>query len=327
MGIDLQTSKDVAGRGYLNDYDIAQFQYPSDLDTSPEYGGHRVMFFINVLAAGQISRTDKYDLNTMPIPEGEQTSYLDKAKSSNQADRLKSTLGGMLPAEAQSMLTVLAPKRRLKAAVSLYVPNALTTSYSVNWGEGDLDEMTSGETKLRYLMGAMDQSKNASGTQNVAKTFAGSTAAKIMNGQQYLQKAIGLAPGQSKAQQLFKNVDFRDFSFQYEFAPKSESEAAKVLNIIRLLRHHMLPEYFDTEQYLYIYPSEFEIRHYSGSVENPYLEKYATAVLTGMTINYTPNGQHQTFANGMPTHINIDMRFKELSTPSKETSPSNDRGI
>jgi hypothetical protein len=89
----------------------------------------------------------------------------------------------------------------------------------------------------------------------------------------------------------------------------------------------MLPEYFDANQYLYIYPSEFEVKYYIKEKENELLEKYATAVLTSMNINYTPNGQFMTFADGMPTHINLDLRFKELSTPTKETSPSDKVGV
>jgi hypothetical protein len=55
-----------------------------------------------------------------------------------------------------------------------------------------------------------------------------------------------------------------------------------------------------------------------------------TAVLTNMSVNYTPNGQFTTFGgemDGMPTHINITMTFKELGLLSKETSPFDKSGL
>jgi hypothetical protein len=310
-----------------SNYDIEQFQYPTDLSSSNEYGGHRVMFFINVLSGGKIARTDKNDMSTMAIPESELTSVNERAQK---------VFAEAVKPEAGSILNVLAPKRRLKAAVSLYVPNALTTSYSVNWSEESSESMMGGETMLRGILGAVEQPSNSAGSdvddalaraKNASSPVASMIATKVLNGMPYVQKASGIAPGQSKAQQLFRNVDFREFAFQYEFAPKSSEEAKKVLNIIRLFRHHMLPEYFDANQYLYIYPSEFEVKYYIKEKENELLEKYATAVLTSMNINYTPNGQFMTFADGMPTHINLDLRFKELSTPTKETSPSDKVGV
>jgi hypothetical protein len=41
-------------------------------------------------------------------------------------------------------------------------------------------------------------------------------------------------------------------------------------------------------------------------------------VLTDLNINYTPNGSFTTFANGMPTQINIQMTFKELAILTKD---------
>lgn len=144
---------------------------------------------------------------------------------------------------------------------------------------------------------------------------------KVLDGQNYLQKASRITSGNSKMEQLFKGVDFRTFSYDYDFAPRSEEEAKAVLDIIRMFRYHMLPEYADKNNYLYIYPSEFEIKYFKGDSENTYLEKQMTAVLTNCTVNYTPNGQFNTFANGMPTQIRLQLQFKELGVATKESSP------
>jgi len=88
-----------------------------------------------------------------------------------------------------------------------------------------------------------------------------------------------------------------------------------------MFRYHMLPEYFDKTNFMYIYPSEFDVKYYSGDKENEHLEKQMTAVLTSCSINYTPDGQFNTFSNGMPTKIRMQLQFKELAVPTKETSP------
>jgi hypothetical protein len=48
------------------------------------------------------------------------------------------------------------------------------------------------------------------------------------------------------------------------------------------------------------------------------LNRQTSAVLTDMTVNYSPQGQFNTFENGMPTQINITLQFTELSTLTKE---------
>jgi hypothetical protein len=93
----------------------------------------------------------------------------------------------------------------------------------------------------------------------------------------------------------------------------------------------MLPEFLDQMSFMYIYPSEFNIKYYTNGAENKYLEKLSTCVLKSMDVDYTPNGQFTTFStdeNGaMPVQINISLVFQELSKPTKETSPWEGPGL
>jgi len=77
---------------------------------------------------------------------------------------------------------------------------------------------------------------------------------------------------------------------------------------------------------LYLYPSEFDIKYYRGDSENEYLEKQFSAVLTNMSINYSPMGIFNTFPNGMPTMITCQLNFRELNVATKETSPYDKSG-
>lgn len=304
-----------------NTYSISQFQYPDNLCDDTEYAGHKVVFFINIQAGGSIAKkgTDGYDFTVMPGSDVNPNAPDSQIKGD--------TIG--------NLLDVLKPKRRLLSAIALYIPNSLVSSYSVQWSEESSEDMIGGETLARTLLKSGDENVAAAASSYVGSTagtaaakllqsaqaLGGYAATKVLNGLPYAQKALGVTPGQSKAQQLFRGVNFRDFNFSYTFAPKSEAEAENVLNIIKMFKYHMLPEFFDSQQYLYIYPSEFDIKYFIKDVENKYIEKQATAVLTNLSVNYTPNNQFMTFENGMPTHIVLDLSFKELAMASKETQP------
>jgi hypothetical protein len=80
----------------------------------------------------------------------------------------------------------------------------------------------------------------------------------------------------------------------------------------------MHPEFKDTNKFLYVYPSEFDISYYSNGVENRNIHRHTSCVLTEMAINYTPNAAFNTFADGSPTQINVQMTFRELSLMDKD---------
>jgi hypothetical protein len=132
-----------------------------------------------------------------------------------------------------------------------------------------------------------------------------------------MSAATGLAANPKK-EQVFKGVDFRTFSFDYQFFPRSEPEAANVLNIIKQFKYHMHPEFKDANNFLYIYPSEFDISYYQNGEENMNIHRHTSCVLQEMTVNYTPNGAFTTFPNGMPTQINVTLGFRELALLTKD---------
>ena len=80
----------------------------------------------------------------------------------------------------------------------------------------------------------------------------------------------------------------------------------------------MHPEFKDANNFVYIYPSEFDVMYYQGGQENTNLHKHTSCVLTEMNVNYTPNGNFTTFANGMPTQINVTLAFRELALLTKD---------
>lgn len=317
-------------------------QYPLNLDTSPEFGKNRVVFFINVTGNGKLSRSQDSGGSATGVPDYRSLAtnipknQFYRSSGSNVKSAIRST------ADSLGLdVKVLSPMRRLIAAISLYVPNQLGTSYGTIWQEEDLSTAAIMDAflgagikgvnayKSDQDLNQVDALANGIGTGASAAGSVAKTAAitKMIGNMSYVQKATRLTPGNSKAEQLFQGVEFRTFQLAYQFAPKSKDEAKAVLDIIRMFRYHMLPEYYDDQTFLYIYPSEFEVKYYKGDKENEYLEKQMTAVLTNCSVDYTPNGQFNTFEEGMPSQINMTLSFKELGLATKETSPYNRSGV
>jgi len=209
--------------------------------------------------------------------------------------------------------------KRLVTAIALHTPNQFTTRYGMNWNETDTDAfqlaMRGGETLGKAISDYA--TGNVSNVSEPLKSMASAIMLKTSSGREAVSAITGLAPNPKK-EQIFKSVDFRTFQFEYNFFPKSKQEYQNVQNIIYLFKLHMHPEYKDTGNFLYLYPSEFDIVHYSGIDENFNLPRHTSCALSELSINYSPQGQFTSFDGGAPTQINIVMTFKELSQLSKE---------
>ena len=104
----------------------------------------------------------------------------------------------------------------------------------------------------------------------------------------------------------------------YKFFARSADEANNINQIINAFKLHMHPEFKDAYNFLYIYPSEFDIFYYNNNVENLNLHRHTSVVLTDLDVAYTPQNVFTAFSDGMPTQINISMTFRELALLTKD---------
>jgi hypothetical protein len=308
--------------------------YPEDLDVESSgdidrktgketfrspYNDQMVVFFINVAEKGQTANATGTLQKTYDIPpeDYEWTNSGTKVAASANTDATGLTYSKM---------------RRLDTAIALHMPNSLRNQYSVMWGEAEDEEMRKGEL-IAQTLATMKSSDSNSGTATAIAKVAEVTATGMLSDLigEYGRKTARTTKGNSRAEQVFEGVNFREFEFSYQFFPKSRTEARNILNIIRMFRHHMLPEFRSNNDFMYVYPSEFNIKFYSNGDENMYLEKISTCVLKNVNIDYAPSGQFSTFKadehGAMPTQINMSMTFLELTKPTKETSPWDGPGL
>lgn len=345
----LYKARGVAADYDRNTYGMTSYAYPQDLMSSAtQYGDNYVVFYINVAKDSKLLATGAEDIVESGFPPRDVGSTVANANKyevggaalglatvgpAAVAGTIKSAGTGAKIAGAgavggyalgQLAATTTGSTKRIRTTIALHMPNQMSTRYGINYEEDGMDLFTAG-LALKGAPAAITEAIQKKSGGDVSKQGGAAAAAIALSSPDKLglsstsgiQKLTRMAPNPRK-EQIFKSVDFRTFQFNYEFYPRDESEAQAVLNIIHQFKLHMHPEFKDTNEFLYIYPSEFDIFYYHGVQENLNVNRHTSCVLTEMTINYSPQGQFTTFDNGMPTQININMTFKELALLTKE---------
>ena len=93
------------------------------------------------------------------------------------------------------------------------------------------------------------------------------------------------------------------------------------MDIIRTFKIEMAPSRTTKSEAKGIFikaPSIFHLKYKKGNSAHPFLNRFQPAVLSDMKVNYTAAGTHSTFYDGTPTHIQVDMQFKELNPIFRE---------
>ena len=118
--------------------------------------------------------------------------------------------------------------------------------------------------------------------------------------------ATGLTPNPYEAV-IFNNVKLREHTFTYRFAPNSQPELETVKKIIKQLKKSMLPSFIaGSADTAFSFPDYCEI-----SFGPKQIYKMKKSVMTGMSINYSPNGP-AFFKTGDPVIVEISMMFREI---------------
>jgi hypothetical protein len=321
----------------FNKYNVKSHSYPSDL-LEPQYGGNYAIFYVNVSDAGRLRLQDEVVDMSNSTEARMRGSLVGNAKA--LTDQLEQGLAGwnkIAPDAANINIDAVKnavpfngrSQRRLKTAIALHIPNQLSVNYKTNWDTTDTANaqalMAAGSSGINAVGEAFAGNKEAA-KKNLSDALGTGAEAAVAN--KFLGKdskyggLISAATGTAanpKKEQTFQGVDFRSFTFDYQFYPRDEFEAQNILNIIYEFKYHMHPEFKSELNYVWIYPSEFDIIYYTGGQENKNLHKHTSCILESMSVNYTPNGNFSVFANGMPTQINISLSFRELQLASKET--------
>ena len=227
----------------------------------------------------------------------------------------------------------------------LYMPSSVTFSEGANWGAEGLGATgTLAKNLLTKDSGGSvtDIMQNFVGgaITNIGKTAAiaaGALAAKgagalgaasLLGGVGSGLKAAGRFHQNPYEEQLFNGIPFREFSFEFAFAPSSEAEGNEVLNIIQMFRKNARPGFVGgfLGTGLFTFPNEFRIEfmmNEKGSlVPNTFIPKIHNCVCTNVTTNYTPEGFWVAMRDGRPISYNLSLSFTETEKITQQSFSS-----
>ena len=164
---------------------------------------------------------------------------------------------------------------------------------------------------------------NIGGANNINQTL-GSTVGTVLN---------------PNVELLFNSFGLRKFNHTWKFAPQSKPEAEEIKKIYNTFKKASLPKYgtagnelfnkikeglikkdpeaekLDREvninnNYIGV-PNLVQVKYKKGAALHPWLPKWKLAVITGVEINFTPDGTFATYDDGSPVATSMTVSFQE----------------
>ena len=336
-------------------YEVNKFRYPETLGVKADQK-HTVIFYINVRGASKWLKQENSKLIT-PVGQnrvgsgtragvaaigatvggifGKFAGKIIDAKTGSKSniaagilDTASTAIGAGVGAyyanDINNAFNIFEPDKsfRITTAIQLAVNKRPSVTYGVQYDGEDLGTLVgfaAGGSMTDMVDGNLmnpDLGRAALLTAARVPGAIGNIFGANLDAASALQVGTATAPNPFR-EQVFRNVQTREFVFEYTFLPQSANEAKNVRDIIKQFKFHMHPE-ISKDGLFYVYPSTFDISYlFNGTKENPNLHKISTCVLENMEVDYGGQGWH-TFGDGMPTEINMRLKFRELEVMTKE---------
>jgi hypothetical protein len=230
--------------------------------------------------------------------------------------------------------------RRITDTVVLYMPDNLKFSYQQKYNTAKLGG-TMGAAGLAAGASIADgvKSNDPDASANLGKNLSymfmnlNRSVADGLLGQGAGNAIFAAGAGMVQnpmMEMIYSNPEFRTFTFDFVFYPRSEGEASQVQKIIDRLRFHQAPELLTASGgFFLVPPSEFDISFYYNGKENPNIPKISTCVLKSIDTDYAPGGfaayevpgqTAQKGGTGMPVAIKMSLTFEETEMIYKNSN-------
>lgn len=237
--------------------------------------------------------------------------------------------------------------KELKGTVRLPIPNKITSSNGVDWGEGRVNALEAGafmgvQSQLSGLMGGKTNIAGAAkaGLDGVKETFnklpelgkgqSGQLISSVLSKASLSQLGINVDPSQMIARStgmainpnlelLFSSPKLRTFSFVFQFAPDDSDDAKEARSIQRFFKQGMLPSNAnDKGEKLYLgSPNVFRLCYKNSGKRIKGLNIFKICALTACEIDFTPENVYQAYDDAssvsMPVRSNMSLTFTELT--------------
>ena len=235
--------------------------------------------------------------------------------------------------------------KKYLGTVKMPIPNQLSTSNGVSWGEGRANAfeaasfmgafsgirgLISGDKSVGDLLSdAAGTAKNlvgdfAGGKASDANTLLASAAARAAlasinintDPNQFVTRATGKAINPN-LELLFAGPKLRSFQFTFQFAPQNIQDAAVTRRIMRFFKQGMLPSRATSSDLFLVSPNIFRLAFMNGQDKIRSLNSFKLCALTTCQINFTPDGVYQAYDDpsviSQPVRSQMTLGFTELT--------------
>ena len=321
------------------------FSFPLDVTASSGDGGnqgHYMMFLVNEQVGARIkyggggggaqaASLSKLSAETgIPKKNVKVLINLDTPDADEEYSSSRSTSSIINQNLGKKSVVTRAPVRKSVAAVSMFMPAQVATTYGANYTDTGIgmfvgDALNIYDELKRKGMREADITKSlqgvASGAGNLAElALTNIVGSGVVPGLSGLREARGITTGEIISERMelaFKGINKRQFQYTFKMIPKSAAEADEIKNIIHLFKRNMLPEMTggDASGRRMTIPNTFNIQYMYNGADNNFLHKIGECVLENFSVAYGGEkyATYNPTANGAPpVETTITLAFKEL---------------
>ena len=313
--------------------------YPTNVVTD-EQQGHYIMFEIYEQNPAKLAATKGLNAIKGALGKAEKQTGSDDTNDGAHADgdQIKNSEEDVKEFKKSSGPNSLQlaknATKRMDTVVALYMPPTVQVSYGANYNEQEIgvmaesanaaisafsDSRTGGADILdSFVSGVKAAAPGAiSGVVNSLKQAApqGSAAIFAINSGSVITPRMEL---------MFEGIQRRNFSFNFDFIPKSAQEAHIIEKIVKKFKYHMAANFgrrgglggIDGVREMTI-PDFFQITYMYLGDANPHLNLIKKCVLLNTSVEYGAD-RFKAFANGQPQTTKLSLNFSELEIITKD---------
>ena len=226
---------------------------------------------------------------------------------------------------------------QLSTSIALYMPPSIQVQYGAKYADQEIGRVTeTGVSAIRAFMagGNLVESALDAGAAIGKGLLSGGLSTVLAKGPAGTKAIAEIEMGAiiaPRMELMFEGISRRDFSFNFQFVPKSDTESATVFEIVKMFKYHMASDYGNPGSkkiaggsYLggadgvrnMTIPDFFDITYMFQQGPNPYLNKIKRCVLQTVDVTYGDD-RFKAYPDGAPQTTKLNLNFKELEIITK----------
>lgn len=218
----------------------------------------------------------------------------------------------------------------------LPIPQDLSTEIKQNWEAKSFSAI--GVAAIKAAEGDLSRIPESIDNSDVLTAAAAAIKSSVLNsipgvgGNISLNDILGATRGliiNPNAEMLYDSPDLREIAMSFKMIARSKAEAVEIQSICNWFRTASLPrwgsgenvdpasligkeadELVSGDNFLRV-PYLCKFTFMKGSDPHPYLAQYKPCAVTGIEVNYTPDGTYATYSDGAPVATELRIRFAE----------------